>query len=168
MMTTKKLTITALMAALVTVMTMTISIPIGSQGFLNFGDIMIFASALVFGPQVGMITGGLGSALADLLLGYPVWIPITLVAKGLEGYVVGKLCSNARSMPQKLIGIVAGGFCMIFVYFIGGVILTLSNDGLIPAIAAGLSGIPYNVLQVVAGAIGGNIIAIILKDRVLI
>lgn len=165
-MTTRKLTITALMAALVTVMTMTISIPIGSQGFLNFGDIMIFTSALLFGPQVGLIAGGLGSALADLLLGYPIWIPITLIAKGLEGYIAGKISYNAKSMSQKLIGIVAGGFCMIYIYFIGGVIIAFSSDGLIPAIVAGLSGVPYNILQVVAGAVGGNIIAILLKDRV--
>ena len=33
-MTTRKLTITALMAALVTIVTMTISIPIGMQGYL--------------------------------------------------------------------------------------------------------------------------------------
>lgn len=75
-MTTRKLTITALMAALVTIVTMTISIPIGMQGYLNFGDILIFASALLFGPQVALIAGGLGSALADLLSGYAVWIPI--------------------------------------------------------------------------------------------
>lgn len=166
-MSTKKLTITALMVALVTIMTMTISIPIGSQGFLNFGDIMIYASALLFGPQVGLIAGGIGSALADLLLGYPLWIPITLAAKGLEGYVAGKLCLNTKSMAQKLVGIAIGGLCMIFVYFIGGVLLAFSSDGLVPAIAAGLSGIPYNVLQVIVGAIGGNIIAILLKDRVL-
>lgn len=165
-MTTRKLTITALMAALVTVMTMTISIPIGSQGFLNFGDIMIFTSALLFGPQVGLIAGGIGSALADLLLAYPIWIPITLVAKGLEGYVAGKLSLNAKTISQRIIAISAGGFCMIFVYFIGGVILTFSGDGLMPAIGAGLSGVPYNILQVVVGAIGGNIIAILLKDRV--
>ncbi|WP_058485451.1 ECF transporter S component [Defluviitalea phaphyphila] len=165
-MRTKKLTITALMAALVTAMTMAIAIPIGNQGYLNFGDIMIFTSALLFGPQVGLIAGGIGSALADLLSGYGVWIPITLIAKGLEGYIAGLICFKAKSQMKNLIGIIISGFIMIFVYYIGGVILTFSSEGILPAIIASLSGIPFNILQVVVGAIGGNIIALLLKDKI--
>lgn len=165
-MTTRKLTITALTVALVTVMTMAISIPIGIQGYLNFGDIMIFASALLFGPEVGLIAGGIGSALADLLNGYAAWIPITLVAKGLEGYIAGKMCFHRNDKKQNIIGIIVSGFIMIFVYYVGGVILAFSSEGFVPALIAGFSGIPFNFLQVIVGAVGGNMIAFLLKNRI--
>ncbi|NLK21019.1 MAG: ECF transporter S component [Epulopiscium sp.] len=167
-MTTRKLTITALTVALVTVVTMAISIPIsGTQGYLNFGDIMIFASAFLFGPQVGIIAGGIGSALADLLGGFPAWIPITLVAKGLEGYIAGKVCYNAKSKTQKLVGIVAAGFSMVFVYYMGLVItLSFSNKEFVNALLGGFAEVPFNILQVVVGAVGGSILSVFLKDKI--
>lgn len=38
----------------------------------------------------------MGAALADLILGYPIWAPLTLLIKGLEGYVVGTLAPKGR------------------------------------------------------------------------
>ena len=138
------------MAALVTIVTMTISIPIGMQGYLNFGDILIFASALLFGPQVALIAGGLGSALADLLSGYAVWIPITLLAKGLEGYIAGKICFNSKSKKRCLLGISLAGFVMVLVYYLGGVILVYSTEGFKAALFSALSAVPFNILQVIS------------------
>lgn len=165
-MTTKKLTITALMAALVTIVTMVIVIPIGLQGYLNFGDILIFSSALIFGPEVGFIAGGLGSALADLLSGYAAWIPITLLAKGLEGYIAGKMCYRTKSKKQYFLGICLSGFVMVFTYYIGGVILVFSSEGFKAALSSALSAVPFNILQVISGGIGGSMIAFLLKDRI--
>ncbi len=35
--------------------------------------------------------GGLGSALADILLSYTHYAPITFIVKGIEGYIAGTL-----------------------------------------------------------------------------
>ena len=55
-------------------------IPIApTRGYMNLGDVAIYFSAFTFGPFTALIAGGLGTALADLLAGYPQWIPISLL-----------------------------------------------------------------------------------------
>ena len=41
-----------------------ITIP-ATQGYINLGDIGVMISGLLFGPIIGGIAGGIGSALAD-------------------------------------------------------------------------------------------------------
>ena len=62
-----------------------------TKGYFNLGDSMVFFCALTFGWRAGMICGGVGSAVADVLLGSGIYAPITLVAKGAEGFVAGVL-----------------------------------------------------------------------------
>ncbi len=69
-----------------------------TKGYFNIGELMVFFSALTFGWRAGAICGGIGSAAADILLGSGVFAPITLVAKGTEGFVVGIL---GRQDPGK-------------------------------------------------------------------
>ncbi|MFQ5950630.1 MAG: ECF transporter S component, partial [Candidatus Geothermarchaeales archaeon] len=63
----------------------------GSGGFFNIGESGVYLAALVAGPYVGSVAGGIGSMLADLFLGFPAFAPGTLVIKGAEGFVVGYL-----------------------------------------------------------------------------
>ena len=75
----------AIFAALVAAVTLTIAIPIpATSGYFNFGETLIYVAALLFGPFVGAIAGA-GASLADLLLGYGIFAPGTLVIKGVEG-----------------------------------------------------------------------------------
>ena len=60
-----------------------------TKGYFNLGESMVFFSALTFGWRAGMICGGVGSAAADILLGSGIYAPITLVAKGIEGFMAG-------------------------------------------------------------------------------
>ncbi|MEM2929738.1 MAG: ECF transporter S component [Thermoproteota archaeon] len=83
---------TALSTALVFVATASVSIYIpATRGYFNLGDSMIFLAALLFGPLVGCVAGGLGSMLSDLFLGYTVYAPATLIVKGVEGLLTGFL-----------------------------------------------------------------------------
>ncbi len=115
-------------AALTCVITMVIAFPIpATQGFINIGDAVVMITGLLFGPIIGSISGGVGSALADLFLGYTIYAPATLIIKGLEGLFVG-LISNPRKNYAKLnyrdiIGILIGGITMVFGYFIYEVII---------------------------------------------
>ena len=89
---TKELTLLAFFIALVTVATLAIRIPVpATNGYINIGDTMIMFIALLFGKRYGAICGGLGSALADVIGGYMQYALITLVVKGLEGFLVGFL-----------------------------------------------------------------------------
>jgi uncharacterized membrane protein len=83
---------TAVSTALVFVATASISIYIpATRGYFNLGDSMVFLTALLFGPLVGCVAGGLGSMLSDLFLGYTVYAPATLLIKGVEGFLTGFL-----------------------------------------------------------------------------
>ncbi|MBO3839804.1 MAG: ECF transporter S component [Thermoproteota archaeon] len=82
----------ALSIALVFVATSSISIYIpATRGYFNLGDSMVFLTAILFGPIVGGVAGGIGSMLSDVFLGYTVYAPATLVVKGVEGFITGKL-----------------------------------------------------------------------------
>ena len=81
--TTKKIAITALMAALTCIATIIIKIPSPLKGYLNLGDCMVLISGWILSPVYGFIAAGLGSALADIFSGYVIYAPATFVIKGL-------------------------------------------------------------------------------------
>ena len=120
--------IIGIFAALICVLTMIISIPVpATQGFINIGDAGVMISGLLFGPIVGGLSGGIGSALADIFLGYTIYAPGTLIIKGLEGFVVG-LIANPKRYYKKLnyrdiLAVVVGGAIMAFGYFFYEIIL---------------------------------------------
>ncbi|MGM0369096.1 MAG: ECF transporter S component [Bacillota bacterium] len=128
---TKKLALNGLLIALVTVATYLIRIPVpATSGYINAGDSMIFLASILFGPQAGLIAGGLGSALADLLAGYAQYAPITLIVKGLEGWIVGKIAIQAGKRTgletKDILAVVIGGLVMIAGYYLGEAILLKS------------------------------------------
>ncbi len=72
-----------------------------TKGFFNLGETMVYTAALLGGYYVGMVAGGLGSALADMYLGYPHYAPGTLIIKGLEGLIVGFLALKLKQLNIK-------------------------------------------------------------------
>lgn len=99
---TEKIILTGLMMALVTVATMVISIPVPfTSGYIHLGDSMIFLSVLILGWKFGAMAAGVGSALADMLLGYAQWAPWTLCIKGLMavfmGLIIQKCIDNKKN-----------------------------------------------------------------------
>lgn len=131
-MTTKKIVFTALFAALTAVCTMFVVIPVvGTEGFINIGDSMIFICALMMGAIPACIAGGIGSMLADILLGYAHWAPFTLVIKAIEGLICGLLvsCLTKKTKLSKFqiligcLGMLVAGIEMVVGYFFGGWIL---------------------------------------------
>ena len=93
----------AVFAALVFVVTSQIPpIPIpATSGYFNIGETTIYIAALVFGPLVGVLAGGIGSALSDIYLGYALFAPGTLFIKGGEGLIVGFLNMKLRKYIIK-------------------------------------------------------------------
>lgn len=72
----------ALFAALTCVFTMVIKVPtLGTNGYVNIGDTGVLISAWLLGGWYGIIAAGLGSGLADILSGYPVYAPGTFIIK---------------------------------------------------------------------------------------
>ena len=80
----KKICLTGLMAAMVTVCTAFIKIPTGiNAGYLHFGDSMIYISGCILGPWA-LLASAIGGALADILAGSPQWAIATAIIKALN------------------------------------------------------------------------------------
>lgn len=124
------LILTGMLIALVFVSTvfLNIKLPITANGGLvHLGTGMLFIASILFGPKKGALAGAIGMGLFDLVGGWVLWAPITIVARGLQGYIVGRIAwSNGRkgnSMAFNLIATIVSIPFMIAVYFIGEGIL---------------------------------------------
>ena len=101
--TTIRIAITAVFTSLVFVATTIFSVNVPqTTGFFNIGETMVYITALLFGPLVGAFAGGVGSAFADLFLGYPQFALATLIIKACEGAVVGMLTRRRLKFSSKL------------------------------------------------------------------
>jgi uncharacterized membrane protein len=146
------------MAALVAASTFFVQIPIpATNGYLNFGDIMIFVSALMFGPLVGGFAGSLGSAISDIAGGYGYFAPFTFVIKGAEGIIAG-LIANKINKKRDIAGVAIGGAEMVIGYF-------LAEFFALSAGWAALGETPFNILQIVVGGLVGIPIVWVLRKR---
>jgi uncharacterized membrane protein len=141
----------AIMIALTTVSTMLISIPTpGTKGFFNLGDIMVLLAAFLLGRKGGFIAGGIGSALADTLLGYTHWAPFTLIIKGIEGYLAGILLDTNFGKKHPLMALVPAALWMVLGYYIVEIFLY----GWAPALIA----VPSNLVQAGVGIAGARVL----------
>lgn len=119
--TVKRLTLTALFMALCCVATMVIKIPT-TIGYANLGDGIVLLGAYFLGPVYGLIAGGVGSMLADLLSGYAFYAPGTLVIKGLVAWIgvmaARKLCKGeVPNLKGTILGGAAAEVWMVFGYW---------------------------------------------------
>ena len=145
-MNTKAMTRLGVLIALTTVMTMVIHIPtIGTNGYLNLGDMVVFLSAMMLGRKGGFIVGGFGSALADLLLGYTHYVPITFIVKGLEGYIAGVILDTKLGKRKPIIATTIGGLWMALGYYLAEIFMYGPK--------AALASVPGNIMQGLFGAV---------------
>ncbi len=143
--------ILAVMIALVVVLTRPI-IPT-PVGYTHLGDTAIYFAAFAFGPLVGAIAGGLGTAIADLLTGaYASFAPLSLFVHGLQGFIAGWLFLRLKGTRGLVAGVLAGAIIVIGGYFIGEALVPIWGG-----VGVALSEVPFNLVQVAIGSIGGLI-----------
>lgn len=100
---TLKLAFIGIMCALTTVVTWVLPIPMpATEGYINFGDAVIFLTALFAGPVPAMVVGGIGSMLADVIGGYMHWAGFTLLIKGLEGLICGLIVKKLNKKTSSI------------------------------------------------------------------
>lgn len=146
---TKLIVLNGLMIAFVCVATMVIQIPVPmTEGYVNIGDSIIFVTSIVFGPIPGMVAGGIGSALADILTGYSHWAIFTLIIKGLEGYIVGFIVRKNTNLLKNIIATLLGVIVMVCGYLLAGGFLQGS-------LIVSLGSVPSNIIQGIMSMIIG-------------
>ena len=140
----------ALFAALACAATMSIRIPTpGTGGYIHPGDAIVILSGVVLGPVWGLLAGGIGSALADLLGGYLTYVPITFVIKGLVALTAGLIYQKiGKTKKSRYTAVVLGGIVDI-VFVAGGYFL---SEAMMYGMAAAAS-IPANIIQGISGLI---------------
>ncbi len=157
------LIISALLIALVFVATLflNIKLPITANGGLvHLGTGMLFIASILFGPKKGALAGAIGMGLFDLFSGWTLWAPITFVARGLQGYIVGKVAwmndKNGSSNVLNLIGMIISIPFMIAVYYVGEGILY--GNWIAP-----VASIPGDLVQNILGIIIAIPVCLVLK-----
>ena len=159
-----KITTTAVMIAFTCVLTMAVRIPSPTKGYLNLGDLSVLLSGWLLGPIYGSIAGGVGSALADLFAGYPVYVPGTLLVKAAMALIVSSVPARVKrdgeSRPRLgfMIASVAAEVVMVAGYYLYEAVFI--GEGF----AAAVAGVPGNIAQGIVGA-GGAYLVIELLSR---
>ena len=126
-----------------------ISIPLPSgYGYVNLGDAGVYLCALLLPGGLGALAAGVGAALADLILGWAVYAPVTLLIKGLTALLAGLALRRAKKagLPLSLL-------CCLLVplgYFLYETIL-------LTAPVAAVNVLP-NALQAAIGAALGTLV----------
>ena len=122
-----------------------LSIPLPSgYGYVNLGDAGVYLCACLLPGGLGALAAGVGAALADLILGWAVYAPVTLLIKGLTALLAG--LAFRRAIPLALL-------CCLLVplgYFLYETIL-------LTAPVAAVNVLP-NALQAAIGAALGTLV----------
>lgn len=158
---TRKLTLTALISALVTVSTMIIQIPIPS-GYIHGGDTIIIFAAVFFGPFYGAVAAGIGSMLADILSGYAFWAFPTLIVKSVMALIIGYIAYQGTEPVFNIrtyTGIIFGIIWMVLGYYILGGLIVDSFE-------IAFASIPFNIIQGIGGMIIFIPIGFALKGKI--
>ena len=144
--------LSSLFVALIIVTTMFVKIPLALFGYVHLGDAFILLACYMLKPKYSVFVGGLGSAIADLLLGYAYYAPVTFVVKVLVALVFALLVYKKATLFSQIIAVVicsaiiAGGYLIFEVCLYG--------------FSASIINVPFNLLQ---GAVCGVVAIILIK-----
>lgn len=146
----RRLATGGMLAALVLLLTYLIKIPVpATGGYVHPGDGAIFFAAVLLGPGAALIAG-VGSALADLLGGYFIYILPTFLIKAAMGGIAGMMARKGNPLRNALVFTLCE-CVMVAGYFI--------FEGFVYGWAAALSAVGPNILQGVAGVVIGTLLA---------
>ena len=147
---------TAIFAALVYVVTAYLHIPT-YNGYVHCGDGFIFIAACLLPMPYSVIVGVLGAMLADLLTGFAIWAPGSMIIKGLLALLF--TCkSNKILTVRNLIMLLPAALISAGGYYLYEVLITGS-------FVASLAGIPGSLTQAAASSIVFVVIGIALDKN---
>ena len=136
--------ISGIFSALVFVITAYLHIPT-TNGYVHCGDGFIFIAACILPMPYSIMVGVLGAMLADLLTGFAIWAPGSMIIKGLLALLFtcksNKIITKrnlAMLLPAALIS--AAGYCLYEALITGSFI-------------AALAGIPASLVQALASSV---------------
>ena len=127
-------------------------------GYINLGDAVILIASYVIGPAA-FFPAAIGSAIADLIAGYPMYILPTFVIKGLMGLAAGFILKHPEHRPhlvKRLLAGVTAELIMVIGYFAVEVFLY--------DVAAAAASVPFNLIQAAAALVIAVPVTYLLKN----
>ena len=147
---TFRIVLTAMFITLVTVATfINVPFPGAAGGLVHLGTLVSLIIAIRFGKYYGLMAGGFGMAIFDILGGWLAWAPGTFVVRLLMGFVVGLVASDkergqGRNILKNILAWLLGLIVMVSgYYFYEAIFLT--------TFTASLASIPGNLIQFAIG-----------------
>ena len=151
----QRLVLTGVLAAMTCAATLVIRIPSPTSGYMNLGDTVVLLGGYLLGPAWGALAGSIGPALADVLLGAPLYAPATLVIKaGMAA--LAAVCWQAFGRGRGTLGLAAcgavGELPMVLGYW-------LYDGALMGSLVGAAAGIPSNLVQAAFGIAASTLLA---------
>ncbi len=161
--TTFDMILSSMGIALVFVATLLLNIKLpitANGGLVHLGTAMLFIISILFGPKKGAIAGAFGMGLFDLVSGWALWAPFTIVTRGLQGYIVGKIAwsngKNGSSLSLNILAILVSVPFMLGGYYVCERVIF--NSWIVP-----LASIPGDLVQNAIGLVVALPVCILLK-----
>jgi uncharacterized membrane protein len=155
---TKRLTTSAVFAAIICVVTTFVAVPAPAIGNINLGDIFILCAAWILGPW-GAAAAGIGACLADLLSGFAVYAPATFVIKALMALACYYLFVFLNKFIKhqifsRLLSALVAEAVMVTGYFI--------YESILYGFSAAIASVPFNLIQGSVCLVVGTLCSILL------
>lgn len=94
----ERITRGGLLVALICILTAFVRLPL-PVGYAHLGDGAVILSGVTLGLP-GVLCAAVGTALADLVSGFPIYIPFSIVIKGLMAYLAGKTVRGREKVSR--------------------------------------------------------------------
>ena len=136
--------ISGVFSALVFVVTAYLHIPT-YNGYVHCGDGLIILAACILPMPYAVAVGAVGAALADLLTGFAIWAPGSMIIKALIATLFS--CKAKKIVTSRnLIMLIPAAVISALGYYLYEALITGS-------LIASLAGIPASIVQAVASSI---------------
>ena len=155
---TKNMVLASIFAAIICVVTAFVKVPMPAVGYVNLGDAFVLCAGAMLGP-IGIVSAAVGSALADVIAGFAVYVPATAVIKGLMALIVW-LFAKKESVIKFVISAVIAELVMVGGYFV--------YECYLYGKAAALVSVPYNFIQGAASLVCGVLLVLIMNKTKLL
>lgn len=138
----RRLVLAGLVCGLILLMTMVLMVPIPhlAGAYVNLGDVGVYLAAFLLGGPIGAVCAGVGSALADVLLGSVHYAIPTFLIKGLMALLAALFLK--RFPQRRFLALLLAGLVMPVGYFL--------FEALLYGPVAALAGVPANLMQYAA------------------
>jgi len=117
----KKVAYAGVFSAVIMILTMG-AIPIPGGGYIHIGDSIIFLCCFIMPLPYCVIAAGVGSALADVILGYTMYAPWTLIIKVIMALIARLFVGKNDNLLITILGFLLASLVMQVGYFLVNVL----------------------------------------------